>query len=123
MLIDSNIIIYAMRPEHSFLRQFIAEKSPAVSALSCIEVLGYHKLLDRERVLLEAFFAAAPLLPITELVVAQAVKLRQQRKISLGDVIIAATAMVHNLTLVSRNASDFEWISGLRLWDPFSAPH
>ncbi|MDJ0518270.1 MAG: hypothetical protein QNJ74_19135 [Trichodesmium sp. MO_231.B1] len=46
MLLDSNIIIYAAQPENSNLRQFIAEQSPAVSALSYIEVLGYHQLTE-----------------------------------------------------------------------------
>ena len=45
MLLDSNIIIYAMRPEHSFLRDFIAEqKSLTVSAVSYVEVLGFHQI-------------------------------------------------------------------------------
>jgi hypothetical protein len=43
MLLDSNIIIYASQPEYPLLRQFIAEQSPAVSALSYVEVLGYHR--------------------------------------------------------------------------------
>ena len=42
MLIDSNIIIYASKPEYSSLRQFIAENSPVVSAVSYVEVLGFH---------------------------------------------------------------------------------
>ena len=40
MLIDSNIIIYAAKSEHATLRAFIAEHTPAVSAISYIEVLG-----------------------------------------------------------------------------------
>ncbi len=43
MLLDSNIIIYAARPENSELRRFIAQCTPAVSALSYVEVLGYHR--------------------------------------------------------------------------------
>jgi toxin FitB len=65
MLLDSNIIIYAARPEHAELRRFIAEHSPAVSAVSYVEVLGYHKLTEADRVALEAFFAASTVLPIT----------------------------------------------------------
>ena len=42
MLIDSNIIIYAAMPEHQMLRDLIAEHAPAVSAVSYVEVLGYH---------------------------------------------------------------------------------
>lgn len=34
MLLDSNIIIYAAKPEHIGLRELIAEKAPAVSAIS-----------------------------------------------------------------------------------------
>ncbi|AVQ73833.1 hypothetical protein B5D77_23375 [Microcystis sp. MC19] len=44
MLLDSNIIIYAAQLENEFLREFIAENSPYVSALSYLEVLGYHRL-------------------------------------------------------------------------------
>jgi len=34
MLLDSNIIIYSAQPENEFLRQLIAEGTPAVSAVS-----------------------------------------------------------------------------------------
>jgi predicted nucleic acid-binding protein len=39
MLLDSNIIIYSAQPENQFLRRLIAEKAPAVSAVSYVEVL------------------------------------------------------------------------------------
>ena len=52
-------------------------------------------------------------------VLERAVSLRQQRKMSLGDAIIAATALVHDLTLVTRNVDDFRWIADLRLLNPF----
>jgi predicted nucleic acid-binding protein len=120
MLIDSNIIIYAAQPENAFLRQFIADHSPAVSAISYVEVLGYHKLADPERTLLEAFFATAPLLALSQPVLDQAVKLRQLRKMTLGDALVAGTALVHNLTLVTRNTDDFAWIAGLSLLNPFA---
>ena len=44
MLLDSNVIIYAARPEHSALRKFIEAHAAAVSIISQIEVLGYHYL-------------------------------------------------------------------------------
>ncbi len=77
MLIDSNIIIYVSKPEHPDLRHFIAEHTPAVSAVSYVEVLGYHKLMDSERQDLAAFFAAAPVLPLSEVVLDRAVQLCQ----------------------------------------------
>jgi predicted nucleic acid-binding protein len=38
---------------------------------------------------------------------------------SLGDSLIAATALVHNLILVTRNTDDFNWIANLSLLNPF----
>ena len=120
MLIDSNIIIYAAKPEYPQLRRLIEERPPAVSAVSYVEVLGYHLLSEEERQYFEIFFAACPILAISE-VLMQAVKLRQTRKMTLGDALIAGTALVHDLTLVTRNTKDFEWIGSLRLLDPLSA--
>lgn len=119
MLIDSNIIIYASKPEHGDLRTFIAEHTPAVSVVSYVEVLGYHKLADNEREDLEAFFASAPMLTLSRAVLDQAIRLRQQKKMTLGDSLIAATALIYKLTLVTRNIDDFNWIDGLSLLNPF----
>ena len=118
MLIDSNIIIYAAQPQHESLREFIALQAPAVSAVSYVEVLGYHKLSDAEKQHFEAFFAEATVLPLSQPVLDQAVTLRQQKKITLGDALIAATCLVHGLTLVTHNTDDFRWISGLALVNP-----
>jgi toxin FitB len=121
MLLDSNIIIYAAKPEYGDLRTFIAEQSPAVSWVSYIEVLGYHRLTVEGRRYFEEFFATARLLAISEEVMRQAVMLRQQKKMMLGDALIASTAMVHDLTLVTRNEKDFGWVERLRVFNPFSS--
>ena len=121
MLVDSNILIYAAQPVHAQLRRFIADHAPAVSAVSYVEVLGYHQLDDEERQYVEAFFRLAQVLPLSQAVLDQAVALRQQRKMSLGDALVAGTALVHSLTLVTRNVEDFQWIQGLSLLNPFDA--
>ena len=119
MLVDSNILIYAAQPAHAHLRQFIAVHAPAVSAVSYVEVLGYHQLNDEERQYLEAFFHLARVLPLSQAVLDQAVALRQQRKMSLGDALVAGTALAYGRTLVTRNMEDFQWIHGLSLLNPF----
>ena len=93
MLLDSNVIIYAARPEHSALRKFIEAHAPAVSIISQIEVLGYHKLNDADRQFLERFFQTAERFPLSETVVKSAIELRRRRKMSLGDSIIARGIM------------------------------
>ena len=119
MLIDSNIIIYAAKAEQQVLRDLIAEHAPAVSAISYVEVLGYHQLTERERRYFEAFFDAASIMPLSQAVLEQAIKLRQLRKMTLGDALVAGTALVHNLTLITRNVKDFNWIPNLPILNPF----
>ena len=122
MLLDSNVIVFAARPEHGDLRAFIAQHSPAVSAVSYVEVLGYHKHSESQRALFESFFAAANVLPLSDAVLREAILLRQQRQMSLGDSLIAGTALTHGLKLVTGNTADFRWIPGLTLIDPFATP-
>ncbi|UUO17217.1 type II toxin-antitoxin system VapC family toxin [Dolichospermum heterosporum] len=121
MLLDSNIIIYAAQVENEFLREFIAENSPFVSALSYLEVLGYHQLNDEDKVYFEEFFNASQILPVSQVVIEQGVRLKQIKKMSLGDAIIAGTALVYDLTVVTRNIDDFRWISDLKLLNPFDS--
>jgi predicted nucleic acid-binding protein len=120
MLLDSNIIIYAAQAEHATLRQFIADHTPAVSVISCIEALGYHRLSEEERPFLERFFQATEVLPVSDAVVQWAIWLRQRRRMTLGDAIVAGTAVEHGRILVTHNTDDFRWISEIKLLDPLA---
>ena len=120
MLLDSNLIIYAALPEHAALRAFIAEHSPKVSVVSKVETLGYHRLSYRESQRLGAFFAAAEVIGVSDAVVDTAVQLRQRRKMTLGDALIAGTALAFGLRVVTHNTQDFEWIAELEVVDPLS---
>ena len=120
MLLDSNAIIYSVKPESDTLRQLIAKQDPAVSAISYLEVLGYHKLTASDKEDFIEFFGTAQIIPVSEAVLEQAVALRQQRKMSLGDSIIAATALLNDLTLVTANISDFQWIDNIKLMNPLT---
>jgi predicted nucleic acid-binding protein len=121
MLLDSNIIIYAAQSENCKLREFIAEYEPVVSALSYLETLGYHRLSKLEKLFLEEFFSVSLVIPISQPVLDRVVMLRQIRPMSLGDAIIAGTALSHNYRLVTRNIRDFQWIEDLQLLNPFEA--
>ena len=47
-----------------------------------------------------------------------AITLKQQRKMSLGDALIAATCIKYNKILATRNTADFDWIEDLRVINP-----
>ncbi len=101
MLLDSNTIIYAAIPEEEQLRQFLSKQELSVSAVSYVDVLGYHKLTSKNKQHFENFFQTTQMFPISDEIIQKASALRQQKKMSLGDALIAATALIHGLTLVT----------------------
>ena len=119
MLLDSNVIIYAADPQHSFLRELIKKEFPFVSIANYIEVLGYDKLTEKQKLYFKEFFRYAHILPLDDIIAEKAIALRQQRRMSFGDAVVAATTIVNNLTLVTRNINDFKWISEIKLLNPF----
>ncbi|MFN0201316.1 MAG: type II toxin-antitoxin system VapC family toxin [Bacteroidia bacterium] len=120
-LLDSNILIYSSKTEYSFLRNYITSTTAisAVSVATVIEVLGYHKLSFEDKTYFESCIALLQVFEVSQSISDKAVELRQNQKMSLGDAIIAATAIVHDCELVTRNVGDFAGITALKLLNPF----
>jgi toxin FitB len=84
-----------------------------------LEVLGYHQLNEKDKNDFHRLFERTEIYPVSSTIIELAIGLRQQRKISLGDAIIAATALEYRQTLITRNVKDFDWVDGLKVLDPF----
>jgi predicted nucleic acid-binding protein len=67
----------------------------------------------------EEFIALANVLEINKEIIQICINLRKSKVIKLPDAIIAATALVSNLTLTTRNLSDFKNIPGLKIINPW----
>ena len=65
------------------------------------------------------FIALADVIAIDKAIIDTCIGLRKQKKIKLPDAIIAATALVHNFTIISRNIRDFVNIEGLNYINPY----
>lgn len=117
MILDSNILIYVVDPAYERLRDYIdkQERQLHVSLISKLEVLGYHRLKLVDKIEIEQLLTTALLLPITNSIVTEAIRLRQQRKRSLGDSIIAATGVLYKLPILTNNTADFDDIPGLEV--------
>ena len=118
MLADSNILIYAIKPEHAKLRQWLIETLPTVSVISKVEILGDHKLHAAEKVALSELLSCLELIYLTPSSYEIAIQLRQQRKLTLGDALIAATCLERGYALATRNTLDFTGIYELKVINP-----
>jgi toxin FitB len=118
-LLDSNIVIYATQPANGWLRTEVLSQPFAVSQATRVEDLGWHKLTAQDEADLNTFLAAGLVLSITDAIADRAIAMRQARKLSLGDALIAATAIEHDLELSTRNIGDFKHIPGLKWSNPF----
>jgi predicted nucleic acid-binding protein len=118
MLVDSNILIYATKPEHGKLRQWLIDTLPKASVISKVEILGYHKLHSAEKAALTDLLNSLGLIYLTPASYEIAIQLRQQRKFTLGDALIAATCLERGYTLATCNIGDFAWIDELKLLNP-----
>lgn len=117
-LLDANIFIYAPQPAFAHLRPMLIATDSFASEITRLEVLGFHRLSVQEQDYYRTVFSHLLCLPITTLILNRAISFRQQRKMSLGDSIVAATALEHGLILQMRKVKDFAGISGLTVQNP-----
>jgi len=122
-LLDSNTVIdyiACLHPDKAriWLNRIIDEEIN-VSVISKIEVLSYDPDKDDNYQVLVDFFESSITFDLTSDIVGKTIKLRQKQKIKLPDAIIAATAVVNNFTLITRNIKDFEKIDGLEILNPY----
>lgn len=118
-LLDSNLLIYSAMETHEFLRPLALSTQNFASFVSKVETLGFHKLDAADAVYFNSLFAVITPLPVTPNIVETAIQLRQQRRMTLGDSLIAATALEFHLILATRNVADFEAIVALTVYNPF----
>jgi predicted nucleic acid-binding protein len=122
-LLDTNVIIdYTanLLPENG--KQMISsiiDEEFNISIINKIEVLGFNDL-SFKMTQLEAFLDLSNVIPLDETVSEKTIYLRRvYKKIKLGDAIIAATCLVYEFVLLTRNTKDFINIEGLDVINPY----
>lgn len=122
-LIDTNTIIdylgQKLPPSGMEFMNPVIDNIPVVSVISKIEVLGFNTS-DKYSQILSNFMNDATVLDLTGSVVDVCIELRKKNKTKLPDAIIAATAVVYDLVLITRNITDFKNIQGLKVINPHS---
>jgi toxin FitB len=106
-LLDSNVIIYLSKRElpFSFLDRF---ESVYISVISYMEVLGYNFIDSQEENFVNELILLFNVRFIDQKIANSVIDIRKKFQIKLPDAIIAATAMVDDLCLITRNVEDFK---------------
>lgn len=135
-LLDTNVISAARKPwalndRVAGIIRLLPLRSAFVSVITLMELeIGVTSMERRDRRQgaelrqwlrsRRAELDEAQILPVTEQVVLRCAPLHVPDRRPTNDALIAATALVHGLTLVTRNVADFDAIDGLRILNPWA---
>jgi len=122
-LLDSNTVIdyiAGLHPDKAvqWLNQLIDEEIN-VSVITKIEVLSFDPDKDDNYPILIDFFESSNIFELTDDIVNKTIQIRQKQKIKLPDAVIASTALMNGLVLVTRNTKDFKNIPDLNTVNPY----
>lgn len=104
-LLDTNVVIGLLKQQAAAIA--LIEMHPfdlskaAVSQITRMELLGFPSLAPEEETAILDFLRNCRILLIDEAVELQAIRLRRTSHCKLPDAIVAATALVHRLALLT----------------------
>ena len=120
-LIDSNVIVnYTSEkfPEKamSFLADVI-DDIPNISVITKIETRSWRSTIMQEEISVESFVNSSNVIALSDSIVEKCIEIRRNCRVKTPDAIIAATAIVNDLILITSD-SDFNRIPNLKIINP-----
>ncbi len=121
---DTNTAIYYLQQQfppaaEKFMDDLLKDEQPVISAITEIELLCWKTATEKDLEVLHNFINDALVIELEQPIKLKTADIRKNHTIKLPDAIIAATALVYDLTLLSRNKDDFSKIDGLRIINPW----
>ncbi|TAN15344.1 MAG: type II toxin-antitoxin system VapC family toxin [Chitinophagaceae bacterium] len=121
---DTNTAIYYLQQQfppraEKFMDILLKKGQPAISAITEIELLCWKAATEKDLEVLHNFITDARVIELEHPIKLRTAEVRKAYRLKLPDAIIAATAMVYDLTLVTRNTQDFKNVNGLELINPW----
>jgi predicted nucleic acid-binding protein len=105
ILLDSNILIGYLNGNENIIKKLLAYRQDEVilfiSAITVTEVLALASLTLGEIKIIETFLSEFVILSVTGNIAKQAATLRRRHKISVPDALIASTAQLHLIPLIT----------------------
>jgi hypothetical protein len=123
MVIDTNILIYYLNQQLPELVKAQVDKAIlsgcTISVITRIEVLGWQGHTEQSLIAARALLSLFEEINLNKAIADCCIELRKTYKIKLPDAIIAATALVQEQTIMTRNENDFIKIASLNVFNPF----
>jgi predicted nucleic acid-binding protein len=121
-LVDSNVLIDYIA-EHFNNNQLktldiIFDEALKISVITKIEILGFKGIAEEEIKMMD-FISYADIINLDEAIIDKTIQLKKSIKIKTPDAIIASTALVNDLTLITNNTADFKRIPDLKTFNPY----
>lgn len=121
---DTNTVIYYLQQQfpqnaEAYIDSLILRSNPAISAITEIELLCWKSATTNDISIIESFIDDALVFELDNSIKRLAASVRKNYSLKLGDAIIAATTLVFDLTLLTRNTADFKKVENLKLINPW----
>jgi len=118
-LLDTNAVIYYFKGMQKAVAVFKliedANEEVNLSVITKIELLSFDN--EDELKNIDRLLVNSRIFSLDDEIVDKTIEVRRKYKLKLPDAIIAATAMINNLILVTHNKKDFKEIRGLKIID------
>jgi predicted nucleic acid-binding protein len=122
-LLDTNSLIYYFQgaPQMDPVFQPIerGEARPLVSIITEIELLGFPRLTQQDETRIRSLLSGFAVVAVDERIAAQAVVLKRRRGLKTPDAIIAATALLEDACLVTRDQALLDKVPEVQSLNPF----
>ena len=119
-LIDTNSVIdYLDNKLPANGANLLDKEELDISVITRMELLAWPNAEEEQISVLSQFINSVVTRSLDEPVILKGIEIRKEYRIKLPDAIIAATALVYNLSLVTRNIDDFKNVKGIKLINPW----
>ena len=121
---DTNTIIYYLQQQFSakaekYIDNLLKDEQPVISAITEIELLCWKSATSKDINVINNFIADAFVIEIEQPIKIKDAEIRKNSGVKLADAIIAATAIIYNLTLLTRNIDDFKKVRNIKITNPW----
>jgi len=121
-LIDNNVIANFTAEKFSentmiFLANVIDE-IPNISIITKIEALSWRSHIPQDEFFVKSFVQNSNIIALSDMIIDKCIEIRRNGKVKTPDAIIAATAIVYDLTLLTSDLG-FRRIPNLKIINPF----